>query len=107
MKGEIPVGFVVLKAGVTRAHTQVVDELVERVRTTIGAFTCFRTALVVKALPKTRSGKILRGTMKKIADGMEYTLPATIEDPAVLADIGVELRTAGYAGGAENSPKAG
>src|SRR4030095_15755561 len=81
MKGEVPVGFVVLKAGVTQAHSEVVAELVESVRTTIGAFACFKTALVVKALPKTRSGKILRGTMKKIADGAEYTPPATIEDP--------------------------
>ena len=97
LKGEIPVGFVVLKAGVTRTPEAVVGELVERVRANIGAFACFRTALVVKALPKTRSGKILRGTMKKIADGAEYTLPATIEDPAVLGDIGSQLKTVGYA----------
>ena len=103
LKGEIPVGFVVLKAGVASAPDQVVRELVERVRSSIGAFACFRTALVVKALPKTRSGKILRGTMKKIADGVQYTLPATIEDPAVLSDIGAELKTAGYARTAENS----
>ena len=97
MKGEIPVGFVVLKAGVTRSADEVVGELVDRVRANIGAFACFKTALVVKALPKTRSGKILRGTMKKIADGVEYTLPATIEDPAVLGDIGSQLKTVGYA----------
>ena len=90
-------GFVVLKAGVTRSHDAVAGELVDRVRTNIGAFACFKTALVVKALPKTRSGKILRGTMKKIADGREYTLPATIEDPAVLTEIGAELKVAGYA----------
>src|SRR4029079_7367414 len=65
MKGEIPVGFVVLKAGVAKGHDVVVSELVERVRASIGAFACFKTAIVVKALPKTRSGKILRGTMKK------------------------------------------
>jgi propionyl-CoA synthetase len=97
MKGEIPVGFVVLKAGVDRAHDVVIGELVERVRRDIGAFACFKAALVVKALPKTRSGKILRGTIKRIADGMEYTMPATIEDPAVLGDIGVLLKTIGYA----------
>jgi propionyl-CoA synthetase len=97
IKGEVPVGFVVLKAGVGRAHEQVVGELVERVRATIGAFACFRSALVVKALPKTRSGKILRGTMKKIADGQQYTLPATIDDPAVLGHIGEQLKTIGYA----------
>jgi propionyl-CoA synthetase len=98
MKGEVPVGFVVLKSGVTRTHDDVVHELVERVREDIGAFACFRTALVVRALPKTRSGKILRGTMKRIADGAEYTLPATIEDPNVLNEIGNELKTVGYAG---------
>jgi propionyl-CoA synthetase len=97
LKGEVPVGFVVLKAGVSTDHSQVIAELVERVRQTIGAFTCFRTALVVKALPKTRSGKILRGTMKRIADGTEYAVPATIEDPLVLADIGTQLKTVGYA----------
>jgi propionyl-CoA synthetase len=97
MKGEIPVGFVVLKAGVTHPHEQIVGELVERVRTSIGSFVCFRTALVVKALPKTRSGKILRGTMKKIADGVEYIIPATIEDAAVLGDVGAQLKTVGYA----------
>jgi propionyl-CoA synthetase len=97
IKGEVPVGFIVLKAGIERGHALVIAELVDRVRHTIGAFTCFKTALVVKALPKTRSGKILRGTMKKIADGAQYALPATIEDPLVLADIGEQLKTVGYA----------
>ena len=69
-----------------------------RVRTTIGAFACFRSAVVVKGLPKTRSGKILRGTMKRLADGVEYTLPATIDDPAVLTEIGERMKTIGYAG---------
>jgi propionyl-CoA synthetase len=92
LKGEVPIGFVVLKAGVNRRHEDIAAELVDRVRTTIGAFTCFRKALVVKALPKTRSGKILRGTMKKIADGLDYSMPATIEDPSVLADVGEQLR---------------
>jgi propionyl-CoA synthetase len=96
LKGEVPVGFVVLKAGVARADGEVVGDLVVRVRDTIGAFACFRTALVVKALPKTRSGKILRGTMKRIADGNEYAVPATIEDAGVLADISEKLKTAGY-----------
>ncbi len=97
LKGEVPVGFVVLKAGVTREEHDIVRELVERVRHTIGAFACFRTALVVAALPKTRSGKILRSTMKKIADGQPYTTPATIEDPAVLAAVGDRLRETGLA----------
>ena len=96
LKGEVPVGFVVLKAGVKTPDDQVIGELVERVRTTIGAFACFKSAVVVKGLPKTRSGKILRGTMKKIADGVEYAMPATIDDPAILADIGERLKTIGY-----------
>jgi propionyl-CoA synthetase len=96
LKGEVPLGFVVLKAGVARAEPDVLRELVDRVRESIGAFACFRTAVVVKGLPKTRSGKILRGTMKKIADGVEYTQPATIEDPAVLSTIGERLKTVGY-----------
>jgi propionyl-CoA synthetase len=96
IKGEVPVGFVVLKSGVHRSNEQVIGELVERVRTTIGAFACFKSAVVVEGLPKTRSGKILRGTMKKIADGVEYLMPATIDDPATLADIGDRLKTIGY-----------
>ena len=99
LKGEVPVGLVVLKAGVVRPADEVVEQLVARVRTTIGAFACFRSAVVVKGLPKTRSGKILRGTMKRLADGVEYTLPATIDDPAVLTEIGERMKTIGYAGG--------
>jgi propionyl-CoA synthetase len=96
LKGEIPIGFVVLKAGVSTPEAQVIGELVERVRANIGAFACFKSAVVVKGLPKTRSGKILRGTMKKIADGIDYAVPATIDDPAILADIGDRLKTIGY-----------
>jgi propionyl-CoA synthetase len=101
LKGEVPVGFVVLKAGVKTPDSQVIGELVDRVRATIGAFACFKSAVIVKGLPKTRSGKILRGTMKKIADGTPYTMPATIDDPASLADIGERLKTIGYPGGQE------
>jgi propionyl-CoA synthetase len=101
LKGEVPVGFVVLKAGVKTPDSQVIGELVERVRTTIGAFACFRSAVIVKGLPKTRSGKILRGTMKRIADGVPYSMPATIDDPAILADIGERLKTIGYPGSHE------
>lgn len=97
MKGELPVGLVVFKAGVSRSHEEVVVELVERVRANVGAFACFKSAAVVKALPKTRSGKILRGTMKKMADSKPYVLPATIDDPGVLDDIRVALKTMGYA----------
>jgi propionyl-CoA synthetase len=101
LKGEVPVGFVVLKAGVRTPDSQVIGELVDRVRATIGAFACFRSAVIVKGLPKTRSGKILRGTMKKIADGHPYAMPATIDDPAILADIGERLKTIGYPGSRE------
>ncbi|MEX2146906.1 MAG: propionyl-CoA synthetase [Candidatus Rokuibacteriota bacterium] len=96
IKGEVPVGFVVTKAGVARAEADIVRELVDRVRDSIGPVAAFKTAAVVKRLPKTRSGKILRGTMKKIAEGAEYTLPATIDDPAILAEITESLRDIGY-----------
>jgi len=96
LKGEVPLGFVVTKAGVERADTDIARELVERVRQNIGPVAAFKTALVVKRLPKTRSGKILRGTMKKIADGLEYGVPATIDDPAILAEIGDALKAIGY-----------
>jgi propionyl-CoA synthetase len=99
LKGEVPIGFVVLKAGVARPERDLVAELVERVRTTIGAFACFRTAIVVKGLPKTRSGKILRGTMKKLADGVDYTVPATIEDAGVLTDVGARMKESGLGQG--------
>ena len=96
IKGEIPVGFVVTKAGVDRPPSDLVAELVERVRETIGPVAAFKTATVVTRLPKTRSGKILRGTIKKIADGQEYKIPATIDDPAILDEITEALRGVGY-----------
>jgi propionyl-CoA synthetase len=96
-KGQLPLGFVVLKDGVTREETDVVEKLVQMVRQNIGAVACFKQALVVKRLPKTRSGKILRSTMRKIADGQEYTAPSTIEDPAVLSEIEEYLKRIGYA----------
>jgi propionyl-CoA synthetase len=96
IKGEVPVGFVVTKAGVARDEGEIVRELVEKVRERIGPVASFKTALVVKRLPKTRSGKILRGTMKKIADGQEYVAPATIDDPVILAEITEALGTRGY-----------
>jgi propionyl-CoA synthetase len=96
VKGEIPVGFIVLKAGVTRDRDEIIRELVRMVREKIGPIASFKTAVVVKRLPKTRSGKILRGTMKKIADGTEYRVPATIDDPAVLGEITESLATIGY-----------
>ena len=87
LKGQVPIGFAVLKSGVDRDPDEVTRELVQMVRSDIGAVACFKQCAIVKALPKTRSGKILRGTMRKIADGEAYTVPSTIEDESVLSDI--------------------
>jgi propionyl-CoA synthetase len=95
LKGEQPCGFVVLKSGVEQSPDAVEAELVALVREKIGPVAAFRLALTVARLPKTRSGKILRATMKKIADGEEYVVPATIEDAAVLDEIGVALKGRG------------
>jgi propionyl-CoA synthetase len=84
LKGQVPRGFVVLKAGVATDPVVVAAELVQRVRDEIGAVAALRRVDVIAALPKTRSGKILRGSMRAIADGMEQPVPSTIEDPAVL-----------------------
>ncbi|MCG6943471.1 MAG: propionyl-CoA synthetase [Thiohalocapsa sp.] len=97
LKGELPLGLVVLKAGVERAEVDIAKELVAKVRQEIGPVAAFKTVLVVPRLPKTRSGKILRGTMKHIADGTEYRMPATIDDPAILEEIHDALVAAGYA----------
>ena len=96
LKGEIPAGFVVLKAGVERDEDEIIKELIRMVRDKIGPVASFKVATVVKRLPKTRSGKILRGTIKKIADGVEYRLPATIDDPVILDEITEDLATLGY-----------
>lgn len=85
------VGFVVLKAGVDRSHEVIAEELIRSVRDTIGPVAAFKTVFVVPGLPKTRSGKILRSTMRKIADGEPWATPATIDDPAILDEIGVAL----------------
>jgi propionyl-CoA synthetase len=95
LKGEQPCGFVVLKSGVTQTPAEIEKELVALVRDRIGPVAAFKLALTVNRLPKTRSGKILRATMKKIADGEDYAMPATIEDPAVLDEIGVALKGRG------------
>jgi propionyl-CoA synthetase len=96
IKGEIPLGLVVLKAGVRRSPTAIGDDLVGMVRERIGPVAAFRTVIVVQRLPKTRSGKILRGTIKRIADGREYRVPPTIDDPASLDEITGVLATVGY-----------
>jgi len=86
-KGQLPLGFVVLKSGVKREPSLIVGDLVRMVRDQIGAFACFKEAVVVKRLPKTRSGKILRGTMRKMADGETFRVPPTIDDPVVLKEV--------------------
>jgi len=97
LKGEVPVGFVVLKSGVQREEPQLVEELVALVRERIGPVAFFKQAAVVSKLPKTRSGKILRGTIRKIADAQPYSVPPTIEDPATLDEMGRALARLGYA----------
>jgi propionyl-CoA synthetase len=96
LKGQVPVGFVVLKAGVDRKPEDIIKELVQMVRNELGALACFKEAVVVKALPKTRSGKTLRGTMRKIVDGKTYVVPSTIDDPAVLTSIEESAKMIGY-----------
>jgi propionyl-CoA synthetase len=97
LKGQVPLGLLVLKAGVKRSLDEVEREAVQLVRDRIGPVASFKTALVVAGLPKTRSGKILRGTMRRIADGEDYPLPATIDDPAILGEIEAALARGGYA----------
>ncbi|MEA2002891.1 MAG: propionyl-CoA synthetase [Actinomycetota bacterium] len=96
LKGQIPLGFAVLKAGVTKTPTEVTAELITRVRDQIGPVAAFKVATVVDRLPKTRSGKVLRGTMRAIADGTPWKMPATIDDPTILDDIEESLQELGY-----------
>jgi propionyl-CoA synthetase len=98
LKGQVPVGFIVLKAGVTKPAEQIVKEVVTMVRERIGPVASFKTATVVKRLPKTRSGKILRGTIQKIADNKQWNMPATIDDPVILEEITTALNQIGLAG---------
>ena len=97
LKGQVPFGLLVLKSGVTRDSKTIAAEVVQMVRDNIGPVASFKTAIVVQRLPKTRSGKILRGTMQKIANGDMYVTPATIDDPAILTEIETALTQAGYA----------
>jgi propionyl-CoA synthetase len=97
LKGQVPIGLLVLKAGVSRTPASIAQEVVKMVRDRIGPVASFKTAIVVQRLPKTRSGKILRGTMRRIADSQHFKMPATIDDPAILAEIEEALRAAGYA----------
>ena len=102
LKGQLPVGFLVLKAGVKKPPQDIVKEVVGMVRDRIGPVAAFKQATVVDRLPKTRSGKILRGTMQKIADNEQYKVPATIDDPAILGEITKALEGIGYAGARKN-----
>jgi propionyl-CoA synthetase len=95
LKGQVPVGFVVLNAGVVRDQQEIIKEVVQMVRDRIGPVASFKTATVVKRLPKTRSGKILRGTIQKIADNKQWNMPATIDDPVILDEMKVVLEKIG------------
>ena len=99
MKGQMPLGFVVLNAGVDRPAAEIEAEVIKLVRDEIGPVAAFKNVIVVKRLPKTRSGKILRGTMRQIADGETYKMPATIDDPAILGEITDMLQGRGMAKG--------
>ena len=99
LKGQVPVGFMVLNAGVSRDSNEIIGETIQMVRERIGPVASFKTATVVKRLPKTRSGKILRGTIQKIADNTPYKVPATIDDPTILDEIKEALTGIGYAKG--------
>ena len=98
LKGEVPCGFIVLKAGVNRHPAEIEKEIVALVREKIGPVAAFKLAITVNRLPKTRSGKILRGTMKKIADRDAWSMPATIDDPTILDEIASALKSRGLGG---------
>jgi propionyl-CoA synthetase len=97
LKGQIPAAFVVLKSGVKRLAADIEGEIIKKVRDEIGPVAAFKLAMTIQRLPKTRSGKILRGTMRQIADGDEVRIPATIDDPVILDEIGAVLRSRGLA----------
>ena len=96
VKGHVPVGFLLLTKGVARPEAEIAAECVALMRARIGPVAAFRLVCVVDRLPKTRSGKILRATMAKIADGVPCKVPATIDDPAILGEIGAALARLGY-----------
>jgi len=96
LKGQVPVGMLVLNSGCDRSTDDICSEVVQKVRSEIGPVAAFKSATVVKRLPKTRSGKILRATMRSIADGTEWKMPATIDDPVILDEITEALAEIGY-----------
>ena len=91
LKGQLPIGLIALKAGVEKDNDSISKECVKMVRDKVGPVAAFKTVIIVKRLPKTRSGKILRGTVRKIADNEKYKMPATIDDPAILDEIKEDL----------------
>ena len=95
LKGQVPLGFVVLKSGTARAGTEILAEIVQRVRSEIGPVAAFKQAIIVGRLPKTRSGKILRATMQKIVQNEDFPMPATIDDPIILDEIDEAVSQAG------------
>ena len=97
LKGQVPLGLLVLKDGVNTEHKQIIEDVIRMVRAEIGPVAAFKVAVIVKRLPKTRSGKILRGIIQKIADSADYDLPATIDDPHILVEIKEALQKIGYA----------
>jgi propionyl-CoA synthetase len=97
LKGQLPVGFAVLKAGAKKTPEEIRKELTKLIRDEIGPIACYKETAIVGRLPKTRSGKILRGSMRKIADGEEFKIPSTIDDPAILSEIESALKGIGYA----------
>ena len=96
MKGQVPLGLIILNSGVTQTPREIVSRAIGHMRDKIGPVAAFRRCAVVTRLPKTRSGKILRGTMRKIADGEPWKVPATIDDPTILDEIAEALKTLGY-----------
>ncbi|OCX66751.1 propionyl-CoA synthetase [Thioclava sp. SK-1] len=96
LKGQVPIGFVCLNTGTTKPHQQIIQDCVQMMRDQIGPVAAFKLGCVVDRLPKTRSGKILRATMAKIADGEPFRMPATIDDPAILDEVSMALRALGY-----------
>ena len=91
LKGQLPIGLLALKAGVTKDKKDIISECIKMVREKVGPVAAFKIAIIVKRLPKTRSGKVLRGTVRKIADNEPYKMPATIDDPAILDEIKADL----------------
>ena len=100
IKGQLPLGLVVLNSGVERSHELVVGEVIQRVREQLGPVAAFKLCAVAQRLPKTRSGKILRATMRAIADSEPWNMPATIDDPTILDEITLALKRLGYPGSA-------